>query len=354
MSSVHAASDTRIQKICTSLKNADYAVVLAARAPFNGPHAAGIKLPGFRNRLLRAIAVPAVLFFHALRFNNIHFHDPELLPLGLLLLVLRKNVIYDVHEDYKAQIMDKEWIPGPLRRLTATVVRMQERLFHAVGGSVIAATPHIACLFHPVRRTVVKNAPEFSAFQEPLPRNQRGIAVSFVGEVRPVRGADAICRTAEILYSKTGLQLCVAGRLAGMSAGQIKRFVSAPGIDYRGPVPYTEALGIMRNSVVGLVPFQPAGNNVNGLPSKIPEYFATGTPVVLSDFPVWRETFEPSGAAFFAPPHDPEQLAAAILAIMEHPDYDTIASGARDFVRQKYSWQIESQHLLEHYRQFVL
>ena len=43
-----------------------------------------------------------------------HFHDPELIPLGLLLRMLRHQVIYDVHEDLPRAILYKEWIP-PMR-----------------------------------------------------------------------------------------------------------------------------------------------------------------------------------------------------------------------------------------------
>jgi hypothetical protein len=39
-----------------------------------------------------------------------HLHDPELMPLGLLLKLQRKKVIYDVHENLPKQISIKHWI----------------------------------------------------------------------------------------------------------------------------------------------------------------------------------------------------------------------------------------------------
>ena len=41
----------------------------------------------------------------------IHIHDPELIPVGLVLRLMGKKVIYDAHEDLETQIRAKYWLP---------------------------------------------------------------------------------------------------------------------------------------------------------------------------------------------------------------------------------------------------
>ena len=50
-----------------------------------------------------------------LRPRLVHFHDPELILLGLVLKCFGYKVVYDVHEDVPRQILDKHWIPSFLK-----------------------------------------------------------------------------------------------------------------------------------------------------------------------------------------------------------------------------------------------
>jgi glycosyltransferase involved in cell wall biosynthesis len=353
VTTVHHHTDVRILKHIDSLRQEGFEVHFAVpvkkdETPTNAFPV--VHLPCFSSRMLRALLLPAYVFFKAFRFDVIHFHDPELLGVGTLLRLLRKKVIYDVHEDYRAQIRDKEWIPRPLRLFAGIAVRFQERLFHALGGHIVAATPHIASLFPEKRRCTVRNVPELSHWPEPQAWPDRTIAVSFVGEVRPVRGAFVLQQTAEKLFAQTGKRITVAGRLAGMSEAEKTQFVQAPGIDYRGKVSYSEAVNIMRRSVLGFVPFQAAENNVTGLPTKILEYFAAGTPVVMSDFPVWRKAYSTAEAAFFIDPADSDAAVKALEFHLADSGLEKLSKNVRAFVENGNVWETEKHVLTECYR----
>ncbi len=66
--------------------------------------------------LLRIILAPWSVYRKAVSVQNdyqvFHFHDPELLGVGLILRILtRKKIVYDVHEDVPEDILLKHWIP---------------------------------------------------------------------------------------------------------------------------------------------------------------------------------------------------------------------------------------------------
>ena len=124
LSSVHTTFDTRIfHKECVSLtKKYEVHLVIPAEKDemVNNVlihHIDNVKTSRFKRMTSRvwqvykkAVDVNAELY---------HFHDPELIPVGLLLKCTGKKVIYDIHEDVPKQIMSKEWIPILLRKFVS-------------------------------------------------------------------------------------------------------------------------------------------------------------------------------------------------------------------------------------------
>jgi hypothetical protein len=79
----------------------------------------------------------------ALNAGICHFHDPELMPFGLLLKLHGRKVIYDVHEDYPDDIMFKEYIPRILRKPLSLAVGLMERIFSPFYDAVVVVIPKI-------------------------------------------------------------------------------------------------------------------------------------------------------------------------------------------------------------------
>ena len=105
LSSAHSASDDRIfYKEAKSLSKAGYDVVIIAQHDKEEiiDNIKIIPLPIPKNRLHRMIKIVWKLFKLALKekADVYHFHDPELIPIGILLKLKRMKVIYDVHGDY--------------------------------------------------------------------------------------------------------------------------------------------------------------------------------------------------------------------------------------------------------------
>jgi Glycosyltransferase Family 4 len=75
---------------------------------------AGPKLLRQRSRLLFGIWRMLFSIIHE-RPGIVHLHDPELLPVGFILRVLGIKVVYDVHEDYREQMLHGNTRSLPLR-----------------------------------------------------------------------------------------------------------------------------------------------------------------------------------------------------------------------------------------------
>ena len=105
LTSVHPADDVRIYvKQSRTLAEAGYRVSLVApdgRLPNDGSPVQIVPVRRREARLARMVATTWDVFqcTRAMRAKIVHFHDPELIPAGILLKVIGRRVIYDVHEN---------------------------------------------------------------------------------------------------------------------------------------------------------------------------------------------------------------------------------------------------------------
>src|SRR3989304_1348952 len=133
LTSVHQPLDNRIfYKQAQTLVNAGYQVGLIAQHDRDeirdGVNI--IALPQPKNRLERMFFTTMSLLRKALKQNAqvYHFHDPELIPVGLFLKLCGKKVVYDIHEDYKQKFLSTSWIKPFLRPWVSKIFSNLEKV----------------------------------------------------------------------------------------------------------------------------------------------------------------------------------------------------------------------------------
>ncbi|TLM73418.1 MAG: glycosyltransferase family 4 protein, partial [Actinobacteria bacterium] len=202
LTSVHSADDVRIlHRECASLAREGHDVAfICGRGDAEAGERLGVRIVPVRparGRLGRMLVVTGRVLRAALRerADLYHYHDPELLGAALVLLVLGKRVVFDVHEDLPKQILTKHWIPGPLRRMTSAFARALERpTAHAMSG-VVAAIPSVLPAFPARHVALVQNFPTLAEFcdvpERPVERSGAP-KVGFFGGISAIRGATEI------------------------------------------------------------------------------------------------------------------------------------------------------------------
>lgn len=223
LTSAHSQEDIRIfHKECCSLAKAGYEVYQISCG--EDYHKSGIRLIGVGSQesgRMRRMTQSANKVYRAARKLNAdiyHFHDPELLPYGLKLKKTGKKVIFDSHEDIPAQIMDKAWIPVPLRKIVACVYKIYETYVVKQLDAVVAATPHIAESFKGrcKKVVVVNNYPKLDdiKFHE-TPFSEREPIICYAGSINELRGEEIMI---EAMKNVDG-QLIIAGEHEIMEIG---------------------------------------------------------------------------------------------------------------------------------------
>lgn len=384
LTSHHNILDNRIfYRECRSLTAAGYDVTLVA------PHERdetrdGIRVlgvPRYRNRLERVTVTAFRVVRRALRERPaiVHFHDPELIPWGLLLRLFGKTVIYDVHEDFTQAAGVRPWVPDYLRPLLARFSDFTAWLARRRLAIVIAERYYerrfpdaTQVLNYPhVERSAALQAIE----RVPEARPER-IRLLYLGNVTWSRGASIHAELAtrlpgcEILISG-GCEPAVAEEIRARSGDATLGIVAPDGTitwEKRSTQPAETVSTIILDGVgfyvphermqaalseewtAGIAIFPYTEHYYEKELTKFFEYMAAGLPVVLSNFPNWQKLVVTPDAGFCVDPADWEAIVAAIRWLHTHPE-EAVRMGrnGRAAVQEHFNWQSQADNLLRLY-----
>lgn len=358
LTSVHSAYDTRIyRKECTSLANAGYEVTLIA--PHDEDESGNlVKIRALKKRSGRFGRMTLSLWDVCkaavkTRADIYHFHDPELIPAGILLKLMGRKVIYDVHEDLPKDIMDKDWIHPALRKSLSQAINVIEKCASRAFDTVVAATPAIARRFARDRCVTVQNFPILGELVAPIiePYAQREYRIGYLGGLTEIRGARQMVRAMEHLPERHGSRLVLVGEI--QPAALEKELSTQPGwlrIDYLGWQSRESVRDLLGQMRMGIVTVHPVANNTEAQPTKLFEYMSAGIPVIVSDFPLWREIVEGAGCGLPVDPLDPKAIAEAVVWIFDHPvEAEEMGRRAKEAVESTFNWPAEEKKLLKLY-----
>ncbi|MFB9799470.1 glycosyltransferase family 4 protein [Streptomonospora salina] len=239
-------------------------------APVNVPRASG------RRRTASLRAARTALARLAPQADVLLFHDPELL---LALPRTRPPTVWDVHEDAAAALLTKPWLPRPLRRPLAPVVRGLERRAEQRMHLLLAEEGYRDRFArdHPVvpNTTYVPERPE---------RGPGTDRVVYLGHLSAARGAAELVEMGRTLRPH-GVRVEIIGAADPGIRPMLRDAHREEAVEWYGFVPNDQALRMISGALAGVCLLQDTPNYRSSLPTKVVEYMAHGLPVVSTPNP---------------------------------------------------------------------
>lgn len=360
--SAHQALDDRIFiKEARSLAAAGYTVYLvapdAADTTLDKVHIIGVPKSS-DNRLYRMLILTRKIYktVKHLDADIYHFHDPELLPIGLRLKRKGKIVIFDSHEDVPNQILSKVWIFAPLRRIIAKLYNCLERYITRRLDALIGVNPIIVNRLQKVnpRSVQITNYPVLEEFHDDI-LQESSQNICFAGNIKKEYMHHLILKA---LKKCQGVHYLLGG--AG-DESYLKLLMEMPEweqVEYLGYLKREALYQLYRRSQAGIA-IHDYTPNVGGKEGSLGfiknfEFMMAGLPIICTDFTVWKKLIAEEKCGICVNPHDSDAIAEAINYLMSHPDEARqMGENGRNAVINKYNWHTQELVLRQLYQELI-
>ena len=277
-----------------------------------------------------------------LKKGIVHFHDPELIFIGVVLKIFGWKVVYDVHEDNKLGIKQKEYLPSYTRIVASFIISIIEEIANQLFYIVLAEK---AYQYRFKKGTLVLNYPVFSKGLQSNKRDSWGnINLIYTGSITVDRGA---LKFAEILRAIPNAKLYVVGRCDK----QLKQIIKDSALDVIDRL----HLHVREEGYPfpGIAVFPKTDHYYEKELTKFFEYMQYGIPIMCSDFPVWRNLVKGNQSGVCI---DSECIMDGIKSqqtVIQNKD-DWVEMSQNAFrSADNYSWESQLEKLVNLYKRII-
>lgn len=355
MTSVHNQTDIRIfEKECVSLAEHGYEVHLIA--PGEDGNKKNIQIHGIgktpKKRWKRMIFSTRKVgkISKKIDADIYHFHDPELIPLGLKLVKNGKKVIFDSHENVLDQFIEKEYIPLIVRKILNTFFVSYIKYVCEKFTAIISVDPSICKNYkkYNPQTIMVANYPEIEEIHK---KSTSKNYICFAGGISKQWNHDIVIQA---IHNLEDISYVLCGNADEDYLSYLRTLPGWEKVDYRGKVSHGEALELLSGAVAG-VALASYSRNTNGKEgtlgnTKLFEIMMCGIPVICTDFNTWKNIIEKKESGYCIRYDDIDELKKIIQKLIKQPEMrKKIGDNGRKCVEKNYNWDNEKKQLLSLY-----
>jgi len=367
ITTAHPPFDTRIfYREAITLSHSGYEVYLIAshnkRELIDGIKIIPLSLRKKRFYRISIKSWEALLKGLKINANVYHFHDPELMLIGIILKLFGKKVIYDVHENVSLQIYSKDWISQILRKPIGAVSIIMEWLSLLffdkiiIAGEDIGLQPHFQKFSYKIM--LLRNFPVISLSEKDVfPKPQDKINFIYTGGLSKDRGILEIIQAFKKVKS-TNIKLFLLGHFNSFDFKRkiINEINGDNNIEYIPSLSYKEMFAMLAKCHVGLICFKPIPNNIGALSgrnNKIYEYLGAGLSIIGSNFPFWKNFIDGNKIGITIDPTNITKIKEAMEFFILNPEKIEVMGYNAKKLSAKYSWEKESTKLINLYNNLL-
>jgi glycosyltransferase involved in cell wall biosynthesis len=296
------------------------------------------------------ITIKTLMILKKKNIKYVNCHHLDSLPMGFLFKILKGSmVIYDTHELETERFK----LSGVRKRLS----KLLEKWIISYADKIIVVNDSIAQWYRERYSlnniSVVKNVPCYTDFgrkktdilRKKFLLKDDEILYIYVGSLNPGRGIFAILEAFTKVSGKSHIAFIGSGSLKSLIEEYEEKFNN---IHYQKEIRYDEISKYASSADIGIALIEnECLSYYYCLPNKVFEYYMSGLPMIVSDFPEMGRFIDENNCGWKIPVN-----TSALIDIIHKITLDDLI-GKRDAVikkHKKYCWSNEEKILFEVFR----
>jgi glycosyltransferase involved in cell wall biosynthesis len=294
----------------------------------------------------------------------VHFHDLDILPLMTVLRPL-KPIVYDVHENYSVDVLERPDLPAPLRWILFVAISVVQWICsHIIRHVVLVSRHQEERSFGSkwLHKTCIRNFASVELLRDVNPDYRlRPDAVVYTASQSVTNGSLLLLEIAQAVHRSAPQVVFYAPDRFWIPAFRERFLAERARLGLEDVVilvpnvkPHLLVKETLNRATIALSPNLRVTQQVKGAHNKIFEYMAAALPIVCSDLPDQVEEVAGNDCGIVAQPEDPNTFVEAILRLVGDRAYaERLGGNGQRVFRERYTWEAQGPKLQLFYEEIL-